>query len=231
MVMPTVDGMDPTAKEKIESCFPGHDAYFFPFISGYFMGRHVHPREIQYGNMLLIRKGIVHDRVIDWPIFGEPVRQGRKLYGDEVVPRNMILSTIGAPLGPNLIIGAFHGLHVAGTYKRDIPERRSQSAGVVDGINAYDPSRDAPILLMGDFNLRPSELPLGYMQVQLGLMDLVSLHKYKSTRTKHYERADAKGNTLFADYMLLSPRLQYRDFVVDYDVPSDHAALSIVLQL
>lgn len=108
-----------------------------------------------------------------------------------------------------------HGLwHASG--KRDTPERFGQSSHIKE-VMAGIPH---PHILCGDFNLLPDTRSLGILEQ--GMRNLVKEYGITNTRTSHYTKPDK-----FADYVLVSPDIQVKDFNVLPDVVSDHSPLYV----
>jgi endonuclease/exonuclease/phosphatase family metal-dependent hydrolase len=110
-------------------------------------------------------------------------------------------------------IANVHGLW-NGQGKTDTPERIAQSKKIKDFLNTLD----TPIVLCGDFNLRPDTESIKIVSV--GMSNLIETYGIESTRTNLYDK-DEK----FADYVFTSPQIQVNRFEVMPDVVSDHAPL------
>lgn len=109
----------------------------------------------------------------------------------------------------------FHGLWT-GIDKNDTQQRLEQSMKIVELLK----SLDGRIVLCGDFNLNPGTESLQMIVRELGLRNLVVEYGIPTTRTKFYTKPEK-----FADYMLVSPEINVRDFKVLPDEISDHAPL------
>lgn len=106
-----------------------------------------------------------------------------------------------------------HGLW-NGRGKTDTPERIVQSRRIREFMDTLD----TPIILCGDFNLRPDTESMKILEE--GMTNLIQIHNITSTRTKLYPK-DEK----FADYIITSPDIQVNVFKVLEDVVSDHSPL------
>lgn len=106
-----------------------------------------------------------------------------------------------------------HGLW-NGKGKTDSPERIHQSKR----IKRFMKSLRTPIILCGDFNLKPDTESLNILEE--GMINLVKIHAVTSTRTNYYPKAEK-----FADYILISEGITTNRFEVMPDEVSDHAPL------
>lgn len=120
--------------------------------------------------------------------------------------------------GRDVVVGNYHGLWVNGP-KTDTPERLTQGERVrawLDGIAG-------PKVLCGDFNLLPENASL--RTIDAGLRNLVIESGVKGTRTPLYRHYENPAEPNFADYAIVSPDVDVREFKVLPDEVSDHAAL------
>ncbi len=106
-----------------------------------------------------------------------------------------------------------HGLWT-GRGKTDTPERILQS----QVIRTFMDTIDTPMIVCGDFNLRPDTESLG--MIALGMTDLIKTSGAQSTRTSYYKKEEK-----FADYILVSPNIAVKQFAVWPDKVSDHSPL------
>ncbi len=106
-----------------------------------------------------------------------------------------------------------HGLW-NGKGKTDTPERIAQS----EVIRKFTDTVSVPMVLCGDFNLRPDTKSLEILEK--GMVDLIKNYNIQSTRTSYYNK-DEK----FADYIFVSLDITVKDFQVLPDQASDHAPL------
>lgn len=108
----------------------------------------------------------------------------------------------------------FHGWWRSGTDKRDTTERLKQS----EQVNVFLESIDGAKILCGDFNLSPDTESISILEN--GMKNLIKKYGIISTRSHFYPKANR-----FADYVLISPDINVRDFRV-LDIPvSDHLPL------
>lgn len=106
-----------------------------------------------------------------------------------------------------------HGLW-NGLGKTDAPERILQSERIRHFMNSVK----TPMILSGDFNLRPDTQSI--KMIAQGMTNLVELYDIRSTRTSLYPKEEK-----FADYIFTSPELTIHHFEVMKDEVSDHAPL------
>lgn len=106
-----------------------------------------------------------------------------------------------------------HGLW-NGKGKKDTPERIAQS----QRIRAFMDTINTPIILCGDFNLRPDTESMRILEQNM--TNLITANNIRSTRTRYYTK-DEK----YADYILISPGIKVNQFLVMEDEVSDHSPL------
>jgi endonuclease/exonuclease/phosphatase family metal-dependent hydrolase len=112
-----------------------------------------------------------------------------------------------------------HGLW-NGMGKTDTPSRIRQSQKVKQFVD----SLAMPVVLCGDFNLRPDTESLRI--VEEGMNNLIHAYEIISTRTHLYPKPEK-----FADYIFTSPEVGIKHFAVLEDVVSDHAPLLLDFEL
>ncbi len=106
-----------------------------------------------------------------------------------------------------------HGLW-NGRGKTDTPERIAQSQRIREFMN----SLNAPIILCGDFNLRPDTESVKILTKDMN--NLIQMHGITSTRTPFYPKEEK-----YADYVFTSPNINVNTFEVLKDEVSDHSPL------
>lgn len=106
-----------------------------------------------------------------------------------------------------------HGLW-NGQGKTDNQERIAQSQRIREFMNTLN----APIILCGDFNLKPDTESMKILET--GMINLIKTHQITSTRTSWYPKPEK-----FADYILISPDITLNKFAVLKDEVSDHSPL------
>lgn len=115
-------------------------------------------------------------------------------------------------------IGHMHGLRDLGG-KMDTPERLAQARKLAQLVMRVAEPGD-PLVVCGDFNVEPGSETFAVL-AEIGLTDLVTTRGFKGTRSSHYLKPGK-----YADYMLVSPHVEVRDFavVIEPEV-SDHCPL------
>lgn len=131
-------------------------------------------------------------------------------------PRCVTVSKIRSQDGKAYAIINFHGLWQAGTNKQDNADRLEQSRRLREVIDRCD----GPVILAGDFNLLPDGQSMAILEQ--GMKNLIKEYGITSTRSSHY----AKPIRL-ADYILVSPEIEVKDFKVLEDEVSDHLPLVV----
>lgn len=116
--------------------------------------------------------------------------------------------------GKPFTVANMHGLW-NGQGKYDSLDRIQQSLRVRDLMDRVR----GPKVLCGDFNLLPTTGSLEIIE-NGGLRNLVKDFEITSTRSKLYTKPEK-----YADYILVSPEVEVRDFKVLPDVVSDHLPL------
>lgn len=112
-----------------------------------------------------------------------------------------------------------HGLW-NGNGKTDTPERILQS----EKIKSFANSIKNPMIIAGDFNLRPDTKSLEI--IAAGLNNLVEIYDIHSTRTSYYTKEER-----YADYIFTSSNIQVQNFAVMPNEVSDHSPLVVEFTL
>lgn len=112
-----------------------------------------------------------------------------------------------------------HGLW-NGKGKTDTEDRIDQSRKTKDFMNKFKGRKK---ILCGDFNLLPETESLSILNE--GMRNLVGEFGVTSTRSRFYTRPDK-----FADYILVSPEVEVKNFEVFDDEVSDHLPLLLEFQ-
>jgi endonuclease/exonuclease/phosphatase family metal-dependent hydrolase len=187
---------------EIQAHLPEHQAYFLPVVAGiYGIGMFVQ-RDI---------KVISHGEVITHknPIYeGRGPTHGRSIQWIECQSN-----------GNKFYVINVHGLW-NGKGKTDSPARILQSKR----IRQFMDSLEHPIVLCGDFNLKPDTESMKILDA--GMNNMITLHNILSTRTTLYKKAEK-----FADYIITSPEIKVNTFTVMPDEVSDHAPLLLDFEL
>ncbi len=115
--------------------------------------------------------------------------------------------------GKEVSIFNFHGLW-NGQGKTDTEDRINQS----QNVKKFMDSKTGEKILCGDFNLLPDTKSLSILEN--GMRNLIKDYGIESTRTSFYPKP-----IKFADYVLVSPGIEVKDFKVLPEEVSDHSAL------
>ena len=108
-----------------------------------------------------------------------------------------------------------HGLW-NGRGKTDTEERIAQSQRIKEFMSTVG----NPKILCGDFNLLPETKSM--KMIEEGMINLVKKYDVKSTRSHFYPKEEK-----FADYVLVSPDVNIKDFKVLQEPVSDHLPLVV----
>lgn len=118
----------------------------------------------------------------------------------------------------------FHGMSRPGN-KLDTPRRLKQSriiSGLIKKLNG-------PIVLCGDFNLMPKTESVKIVE-RAGMGNLISKFKIKNTRNSiSWKRYGNKQN--FADFTFVSSGVKVKNFIVPYNLASDHLPMVLEFSL
>lgn len=181
---------------EIAAILPEHEGFFRPVVNNI------------YGIAMFVKKDIhilnegeviIHDNP-DYP--GKGPTHRRNLQWLECKMHNTTYAVINV-----------HGLW-NGKGKTDSPERLHQSKHIHDFMQTLN----VPIILCGDFNLRPDTESMYIIEKDLN--NLITTYQITSTRTSLYPKEEK-----FADYMLTSKNIAVKNFQVLPEEVSDHAAL------
>lgn len=188
---------------EISKLLPDHLGFFRPVVGD------------AYGIAMFVKKDleVVEEgeiSIYDNPEYpGHGPSHGRNMQWVKVVDRE----------GGRVAILNVHGLW-NGSGKKDSPDRLNQS----QRIQSFVETLDVPVILCGDFNLRPDTMSVKIFENQLD--NLVSRYKIQSTRTALYPKEEK-----FADYIFTSPSLRVKEFQVLSHEVSDHSPLLVDFQL
>jgi endonuclease/exonuclease/phosphatase family metal-dependent hydrolase len=115
--------------------------------------------------------------------------------------------------GKSVTIANVHGLW-NGVGKTDTEDRLEQSKNIKSFLGSIDGDK----ILCGDFNLLPDTHSLALLED--GYRNLVKEKGITSTRSHFYSKPEK-----FADYILVTPDVEVKEFKVLEDVVSDHLPL------
>lgn len=187
---------------EMHEYLPEHNAYFLPVVAGF------------YGIGMFVRKDI---KVIS---HGEVSIHENPTYKGRGPTHGRSLQWVECEVGGNkFYVINVHGLW-NGKGKSDSPARVLQSKKV----RQFMDSLEHPIVLCGDFNLKPDTQSMRILEA--GMNNMITLYNVSSTRTSYYPKAER-----FADYIITSPEIKVNAFTVMPDEVSDHAPLLLDFQL
>jgi exonuclease III len=186
---------------EIEKSLPDHQGYFAPSTFN------------EYGLAGFIRKEITVNETADIFVF----RWKDSLVGRDgtTLSNNMQYFKITHD-NKDYTVANLHGLW-NGKGKTDTEERLEQSRKIKHFLKTATTEKN---LLCGDFNLAPDTKSLAMLEE--GARNLIKEYGVTSTRSELYTK-DIK----FADYVLVSPAVEVKDFRVLQDVVSDHLPLLV----
>ena len=201
--------------QELLNTLPEFDGYFSSCQDGH---AHAGPVDfdLSFGLALFIRKTFPLNAVGEYFVYRQ---------------RNSIVGTNNATIGKNLqyvqlclddrslvTVINMHGLW-NGKGKTDSPERFEQSRKAKAFLETISGAK----ILCGDLNLLPTTQSLALLEQ--GMRNLVKTYGITSTRSQFYKRPDR-----FADYILVSPQVQVKEFSVLAAEVSDHLPLFLALR-
>lgn len=181
---------------ELQAALPEHKAFFRPTVKGiYGIGMFVK------NNVEILREGdvCIHHN----PEYcGEGPTHSRNMQWAECSLENKTYAILNV-----------HGLW-NGKGKTDTKERINQSKSISDFMS----SLHMPIILCGDFNLRPDTESVKI--ISRNMTNLVDQYGITGTRTRFYSKEEK-----FADYIFASPNIAVNAFEVLREEVSDHSPL------
>ncbi|PIP87301.1 hypothetical protein COW81_01115 [Candidatus Campbellbacteria bacterium CG22_combo_CG10-13_8_21_14_all_36_13] len=196
-------GLDQTMSygmQEISSALAGHASYFRPHYLN------------TYGLLMLVKKDIEVIKEGDFFVYKSsdyvPMMEDIGLHA-----RNVQYTTVQTERGIRTFMN-FHGLWDE-VGKVNTKDRLIQS----DKIISFLSTLPTPIILCGDFNLRPDTESIKKFE-DFGLRNLIKEYGVTSTRTSYYAKPEK-----FADYAFVSDGVKVLDFKVLPDEVSDHSPL------
>ncbi len=164
---------------------------------------------------IFVRRSIPIKTIADFIVYKPeiPKEVGSAVFSS----RKLQYVVLDTPFGERVICN-FHGLW-NGWPKTDTPERLAQSRSIKEFLEKTNGQK----VLCGDFNLLPETESMRI--VEEGMKNLVKEEKVKSTRTVLYRHYDDPNEPNFADYILVSPKINIKHFAVLPDIVSDHSPL------
>jgi len=195
----SLEKFDPELLKKTSEALPGHDSHFRPHFGDVF-GLTIFVKK----NLLVLEEGEVS-------IYREKGYYSPENIGDQ--HRIMQYVTLNDPACAVLNV---HGLW-NGLGKGDSDHRLAQSENILTHIRSVA----QPLVLVGDFNLRPETESIRMLE-GAGLRNLITEYGVSTTRTSLYDSIDQEPH---ADYAFVSGGIRVNEFKVLPDEISDHAAL------
>ncbi len=184
--------------------------------------------DIEFGNMMFIRKGI-SIRGQDTPVIfkGDSAKK--------IAQRKMQVAGVEKN-GVPYLVGNVHGLWIEGNTKGYAPERTTQSASILTGVERAAAECGAEkIIFGGDFNydmmIEPVRmLERGSTAGNGGYQNVVRDRGVKNTRTQLFRSYNEPGVSLYADYVFAGYNVEVVKFaVLNSELVSDHAPLIVTV--
>ncbi|MEX0932264.1 MAG: endonuclease/exonuclease/phosphatase family protein [Parcubacteria group bacterium] len=183
----------------IQSILEEHVGYFRPCVNGC------------YGLAVFVKDTITVQREGEVTIYDAPDYKGGGNHS-----RNLQYIEFEKDKEKYVVVNV-HGLW-NGEGKSDSPSRLSQSENIRNLVDSLEGSK----IICGDMNLLPETESMKILEK--GMRNLISEYKVSSTRSSLYKKP-----LKFADYILVSPDLEVKDFKVLPDEVSDHLPLFLEL--
>jgi exonuclease III len=195
--------------DEIKKILPEHVAYFAGSEDNYIGGG---PTDflLEYGLAMFIKKSLTVTAVDD--IFIHKHRGAARSETGRSAARTLQYASLSQNKKEYTILN-YHGLHT-GEVKDDTEDRLAQSKKIHDIlINAHGPK-----ILCGDLNLLPDTESMAILED--GMRNLIKENDITSTRSSFYKKEER-----FADYILVSEKVDVKKFSVLPDEASDHLAM------
>lgn len=197
--------------QQIKNVLGDFQVFFFPAQDNIVFGGTT-DFPVTFGLAIFVKKNIKIDKTGDIFVFRD--RNAREV-DHTTIGKNLAFVSFTHQQNKYAVFN-LHGLW-NGRGKTDTDDRLEQSTKAKDFIEKF---KDHKIILGGDFNLLPDTESLKILET--GLRNLVKENQVTSTRSRFYDRSDK-----FADYILVSPDLEIKNFAVLPDEVSDHLALTV----
>lgn len=182
--------------EDIQETLPDHKGYFRPHVEDF------------YGLSIFVRKGLEVIEEGDIWIYGSGDYAPNGVHS-----RNLqYLKVYNGE--KRFLIANVHGIWMPGTHKEDIPERLEQTRIILDFLADITD----PLILVGDFNLRPETKSL--KSIEEKYENLLPKYEIHNTRTSFYDK-----ECKYADYVFIGEGVVDKNLRVLPEEVSDHAAL------
>ena len=204
---------------ELEKVLPGFEGVFSSALEGHDSKERV-DFDISYGLAIFYKKNI---KILDIGHYFVHLAHNQATEEGHAFPRNMQYLNFEYKNNKYTLMN-FHGLYDRDNEKLDTPERLEQSKKIKKYTN--ESSKNSKVILLGDFNLLPNTKSIGI--VEKDMKNLIKIHNITSTRNKHFRHFHKYP--LYADYAIVSPDINVKDFKVLEDEISDHAPLQLIIE-
>lgn len=204
------DGFRLNLYEELCKILPQHQGYFAPCVENYIAGAFKPDFtnfDLSWGQATFIHKKLPVNSHGDFFVFR--TEGGFNPLDLNTLPRVMQYITFTFQK-KKFIVCNLHGIWRRGN-KIDHPSRIKQSKQINDFLDQYKEAK----ILCGDFNLNIDTKSLQILEEKM--INLIKEYKIPTTRSKLYTWKDK-----FADYTLVSDKIQVKNFQVPDIAVSDH---------
>lgn len=199
----------------LEKILKDYNAYY----SSTFEGRDLKQKvefEVCFGSAIFIKKNIrivKEGSIFIHRAYNEKIELFSKSYGKYIdFPRTMQYLILEKNKSKTLVVN-IHGYWNPDT-KSDTPQSWDQMNKIIKFLNSNKYEK----IFCGDFNLNPNTKSMKLLEKDM--VNLIKKNNIKSTRSNHHERKDK-----FADYILVSKKVNVINFKVLQEHVSDHLPL------
>ena len=171
----------------------------------------IHPTQDNEESLaIFIHKDVVADKIDDIFVY----RQRNAMENNDASTYGINVEYLHTHQGAkDYLICNLHG-HWTPNFKGDNRARLEQSLNIKRFLDGFDGTK----ILCGDFNMDPNTQSMSILENNM--RNLIKENGITSTRSHYY-----KGETKFADYVLVSPDIEVKEFKVLQDIVSDHLPL------
>lgn len=178
-------------------------------------------KQVGYGSVMLIKKDVLIRQTGFYAIVKNIPNVNERVLQYVVYEKNDV----------RYLVAHLHGVWFRHNTKGDELIRFQQSKEVRSALfQVAERSKVDRIIFGGDFNLGLHTRSLLLLEGinEPNFRNLIREFKIKSTRTRSYRKYDIPGETMHADYVLVSKSVNVHAFTVDTNVTaSDHAPLLV----
>lgn len=198
---------------ELQALLPEFEGYFAKAYDGWIDMKRV-DFSVDEGQAIFIRKGLkvsVHGQLY---IYGDE----HTVLKEDFTNESKILQYCRITTeGKELLVANAHGKWHPGD-KSDTKERLEQSAKIKEFLEKYQ----IPKVLCGDMNLDINTRSVAMLEE--GMENLIKTHAITNTRNEiSWNKYNNKQ--YFADFAFVSPQVKVKNFVVPYNLVSDHLPL------